>query len=75
MFPPSIEPIIFVSANYSFVKITSYCLNPNLVLNLYAAVALQYLITLVANSLCVKILLACFFGSSASSYLCYLWSE
>ena len=32
LYSPSNELIIFVSTDCSFVKITSYCLNPNVVL-------------------------------------------
>ena len=46
---------------------TSYCLNPNLALTLWAAVALESIITLIANF--------DFFCLSASSHLCFLWSE
>ena len=48
---------------------TSFCLNPNLVLNFSATVVLQSSTSLVANSLHIKILLCCFFPLSASSYL------
>ena len=50
---------IFVCANCSLVKMIPYCLNPNLVLNLCAAV-LHSMIALVANALYIKILLGCF---------------
>ena len=36
---------------------TSYCLNSNLVQNLWADVVLQFIITLIANVLSIKILL------------------
>ena len=75
MFSPSNDLFIFISTDCFLVKMTPYCLNPNLVLNLHAAVVLQSMITLVANSLSIKILLGCFFGSSTSSYLCFIWSE
>ena len=52
---------IFVSTDCSLVKITSYYLNPNLVLGLYPAVILQSMVTLFAILLCKKILLGCFF--------------
>ena len=67
--------IIFVSTNFSFVKMTLYCLNPNLVLNLWATVVLQSLITLIANFASIKVLLTCFLGFSTSSYLCLRWLE
>ena len=41
MFSASNEPFIFVSADCSLVKMKLYCLNLNLVLNLYAAVVLK----------------------------------
>ena len=56
-------------------KMTSYCLNPNLVLNLCTAVVLQSMITFIIDSLFIKILLGCFFCSSTSSNLCFLWFE
>ena len=59
----------------SFVKMTSYCLIPNLVLNLWANVALQFIITLISNFFSLKILLTYFIGFSTSSYLCFLWPE
>ena len=60
MFSPSNKLFIFVSTDCSLVKMTSYCLNPNFVLNLYVDVALQSMITLVANSLRIKISLGGF---------------
>ena len=66
---------IFVSTDCSLVTRTSYCLNTNLFLNLCAVVVLQPVITLVANSVRIKILLRYFFRSSASSYQCFLWFE
>ena len=60
MFSPSNELFILVSTDFSLVKVTPYCLNHNLVLNLCAAVVLQSMITLIANSLCIKIVLGCF---------------
>ena len=75
MFSPLNELFIFVSTDCSFVKMTPYCFSPNLVLNLCAAIALQSMITLVANSLSRKNLLGCFFGSFSSLYLCLVWSE
>ena len=54
---------------------TWYCLNPNLVLNLWADAVLQSIITLIAIFLSIKILFHCFFGSSTSSHQCSLWSE
>ena len=59
MFPPSNELFMFVSTDCPLVKMISYCLNPTLVLNLYAAIALQFMTILVANSLSIKILLSC----------------
>ena len=44
-----------------FVKMTWYCLNPNLLLNLCAALVLQSLITLAARILSIRILWDCFF--------------
>ena len=75
MFSPSEELFIFISTDCYLVKSTLYRLNPNPVLNLYAAVVLQSMITLISNSLCVKIPLSWLFCSSPSSYLCFLWSE
>ena len=72
---PSNELLIFLSTVCSSVKITLYCLNPILVLKLCAAVALHSIISLFANSLSIKILLDCLFGSSTISYVCFLWSE
>ena len=40
MFSNSNELINFVSTDFSFVKMTSYCLNPNFVLNLCVDVVL-----------------------------------
>ena len=65
---------IFVSSYCSLVELTSYCLNPNLVLNLCAAIVLQSMIVLIAN-LSIKILLSYFFGSSTNLYICFLWSQ
>ena len=65
---------IFVSNYCSLVELTSYCLNPNLVLNLCPAIVLQSMIVLTAN-LSIKILLSYFFGSSTNSYICFLWSQ
>ena len=56
----------FISTDCSLVNMTSYYLNPSLVSNLCAVVVLQSVITLVANSLHVNILLGCFFCSSTS---------
>ena len=72
MFSPSNELFISVRTDCSLVKVTSYYLNPNPVLNLCAAVVFQSMITLTANFLFMKFLLGCVFGSSASSYLCFL---
>ena len=72
MFSPSNKLFILVNTDYSLVKMTSYCLNPNLVC---ASLVLQSMITLVAYSLCKKILLSCVFGSSTNSYLCFPWPE
>ena len=69
MFYLSNKLFIFVSTVVFFVavvKITSYLLNPNLVLILYGPVSLQSKITFVANSLRIKIMVD-FFGSSISS--------
>ena len=66
---------LFNNTDYSMVKMTSYSLNPNLVLNLYTAVVLQSMITFIINYLFIKILLGCFFCSSTSSNLCFLWFE
>ena len=44
LFSPSNELIICASTDCSFVKIVSYCSNPNLVLNLCANVVLQSII-------------------------------
>ena len=60
LFSPSNELIICASTDCSFVKIISYCSNPNLVLNLCANVVLQYIITLVDN-LSLKSLLGLLF--------------
>ena len=43
--------------------------------NLCATIVLQSIITLSANFSFTKILLECFFDSSTSLYLCFLWSE
>ena len=51
---------IFDSTHCSLFKMTSYCLNPNVFLNLSAAVVLQSIITLIANSFCRKNMLGCF---------------
>ena len=75
MFSTSNEGFIFFNPDCFLVKMTLYYLNPSLVLNLCASVVLQSMITLVANFLCIKILVGCCFGSSASSYLCFPWSE
>ena len=64
VFSPPNELFIFVSTCCSLVKVTSYCLNPNLVLNLGTAVVFQFIIILVMTSLYTKILLDCFFDSS-----------
>ena len=60
---------------YCLVEMTSYFLSRNLVLNLFAPVVVQFMITLIADSLFIKILLRCFFGSSTCPCLCLLWSE
>ena len=44
-----------------FVKMTWYSLNPNLLLNLCAALLLQSVITLAARFLSIRILWDCFF--------------
>ena len=61
MFSPSNELIIFVSTDCSFVRVTSYYLNPNLFVNVWADVVLQSVITLIANFLSIKVLLDSFF--------------
>lgn len=63
VFSPPNELFIFVSTCCSLVKVTSYCLNPNLVLNLCTAVVFQFIIILVVTSLYTKILSDCFFDS------------
>ena len=63
VFSPPNELFIFVSTCCSLVKVTSYCLNPNLVLNLGTAVVFQFIIILVMTSLYTKILSDCFFDS------------
>ena len=55
--------------------ITSYCLNPNLPLNLCAAVVLQSTVFSVPNYLSIRFLLDRFFGSFTRFYLCFLCSE
>ena len=50
----------------------SYCLNPNIAVNLCAVVILQSIIILIANSLYIKMLLGCVFALSTSPYLCFL---
>ena len=75
MSSPSKELIISVSADCYFVKMTSYHLNVNFVLNLRADFVLQSIITLAANSLCINVLLGCVFGLSVSSCLCFLLPE
>ena len=50
---------------------TSYCLNLDLVLDIWADVVLQSMITLIANFLSIKFLLTCFFDFSTKSYLCF----
>ena len=64
VFSPPNELFIFVSTCCSLVKVTSYCLNPSLVLNLGTAVVFQFIIILVITSLYTKILSDCFFDSS-----------
>ena len=59
MFFHSNELFNYHSNGCSLLKMTSCCLN-NFILNLYAAVALQLIVTLIVNSLCIKILLDCF---------------
>ena len=72
-FSTSNELIIIVSTYCSFVKMTLYCLNPNLVLNLWANVVLQSIITLISNFLSITFLLHYFSGLYNSSYLCFSW--
>ena len=69
MFSPSNELVIFGNTGCSFVKVISYCLNPNFVLNACVGVILQSVITLIDNFPSIKIVLGCFFGLSTSSYL------
>ena len=57
MFSPSNELFVYVSSDFSLFKTTSSCLNPNLALSLSSAVVLQFMITLIANSLSIKIML------------------
>ena len=59
IFSPSNELIIFISTDCCFVEMTSYFLNPNLVLYLRAKVFVQTIITLIANFPSTKILLDC----------------
>ena len=59
----------FVSIDCSFFKITSYYWNPNLVLNSWADVVLQSIITLIANFSFIKILWTCFFGCYDLNYI------
>ena len=75
MFSPLNKLFIFDSNDCSLVKMTSCCFNINLVLYLCAAVVLESIITLAANYLRIKILLGRLFGSSTSSYLCFLCSK
>ena len=77
IFYSSNELITFISTDNSFVKMTAYCLNPILVLHLWAMVVLQSIITLIPDVLSIKILLSYFVcsSSSTSSYLCFLWFE
>ena len=51
IFSPSNEHIIFVTTDLSFVKLTSCCLNLNLIPNVCVHVVLQYVITLITLSL------------------------
>ena len=60
---------------YFLLQMNSLFLLPLIVLNLWAFVVLQSLITLIANFLSIKILLTCFFGSFTSSCLCFLLFE
>ena len=76
IFSPSNELIIFVSTGCSYVKMTSYCLNPNLILGLWVDVHLQSIITLTANFSSIKVPLHYVLGFFLSSLcLCFLWSE
>ena len=59
MFFPSSE-LFYVSTDNSLVKMALHYFNPNLVLNLCAAVVLPSMITLIADSLSIKIQLDCF---------------
>ena len=60
MLSSSNQLITFVITDFSFVKMTSHCLNLISFLNLWADVALQSILTLVANFSSIKILLDCF---------------
>ena len=51
---------MFVSTDCTYVKMTSYCLNPNLVINLWANVVLQSIITFIANLFVCKNCIAFF---------------
>ena len=59
MFCPLNELFIFVRTDCFLVKVISYCLKPSIILNFYVVVILQSMITLIANSLCINILLKC----------------
>ena len=54
---------------------TSFSLNPNLVLNLLADIVLKHIITLIANFASWRILLHYFLDLLCSLRLCFLWSE
>ena len=54
---------------------TSFSLNPNLVLNLLADIVLKHIITLIANFASWIILLHYFLDLLCSLRLCFLWSE
>ena len=70
-----INLLSFVSTDSSFVKMTSYCLNPNLILKVCANFVPQSIITLVINFLPQKSSVRLFLGLSTSSYLYFLWSK
>ena len=69
------EIFIFVSTDFSLVKMTSYCLNTYFALNLCAVVVLQFVIIFIANSSFKKSMLDYCFGLSAGSCLCFVKFE
>ena len=64
-----LAPIVF------FVKMTSHCLNPNLVLNLCDHIVIHSIISLIAKFLSLKIPLHYFLYILSSSCLCFLWFQ